>query len=175
MVVHDEPEPVEAEATPAPEAKQVDNRPEDAVPQESTRKADVNAKMDDLLAELDDADDGPRDRDASSPDGMVGAEPSRTVGPGTGDPELRAYIQRLEELFKKEFRPIIKGQNLTAKVLVAVDDTGTVKSARIDQSSGNPSFDRSAVAAAEAVPKVPPPPERYRDGTPRSYRIIFND
>ncbi len=154
-------------------------KPAAAVPKDSTRREAPNPqlKMDDLLAELADADVGPKDREASSPDGVKGAAPSRTVGAGSSDPELRAYISQLQQLFMKEFRPLpaYRGQGLKATVFVWVEDDGKVTKAAIDKSSGNASYDQSALTAAEAVPVVPLPPPAYRDGTSRNYKIVFSD
>lgn len=181
MVIHDTPEPVQPKetpkATPPPKATPAPAKPQEAAKPDSPRKTDPNAKMASLLDELGGAREGAKDQDAASPEGKNSPKPSRTFRSGAGNPEASAYINSLIPLFLAEFRPLhtLKGQGLLTEVLVTVDDTGAVKSAKVEKKSGNPSYDRAAVAAAQAVRKVPKPPPSLRDGTPDSYIIRFND
>lgn len=150
-----------------------------AVPDNSTRKLDElreQLRMEKLLDDLEDADVGAVDRDASSPDGVEGAKPTSVVGASTGDPETARYIAQLSELFMSHFRPLpmLKGQGLIVTVLVKVDQQGRITEHRVEKSSGNPSWDRAAIAAIEEVGTVPRPPEKYRD-QPLAYRTTFQD
>lgn len=162
-------------AVPSPEPQPVPK----AVPPDSKRKlAELNKQleMDRLLAELD-ADDGPVDRDASSPDGTVGAPATSLDGAAASDPVYAAYIAKVSKLFLEGFRPLpaLKGTGLKTTVLVSVDVQGRVTARDIERSSGNPAWDRAALAAAELVTTLPLPPEKYRDGRADEYRIHFED
>lgn len=154
--------------------------PQAAVPDDSTRKMDDlmdELRMDDLMDELRDADDGPVDRNASSPDGDPDATASRVMGSGVGDPEIARYIARLSDLFDAEFRPLpaLRGKGLSAAVLVRVDSAGTIVSRRLETPSGNPSWDQSALAAVDLVGAVPAPPAKLGDASQHAYRILFED
>lgn len=148
-----------------------------APPTDRARLNDLMQELerDRLLGELD-APEGPVDRDAARPDGVEGAT-TNLQGGLTGDPEFARYIGQLGELFLAEFRPIpaLKGQGLKTRVLVRVDEEGRVTERTIARSSNNASWDRAALAAAEAVTRVPLPPDRYRARMSQGYGIDFED
>lgn len=131
--------------------------------------------MERLLGELD-APVGAVDRDAASPDGVEGATASLRGG-ASGDPEFAKYIATLSQLFLAEFRPlpVLVGKGYRTRVIVQVDSTGAVTGVSVAQSSGNVSYDGFAERAAQAVPRVPLPPERFRDRMAQGYAITFED
>ncbi len=148
-----------------------------AAPPDPQRKTspDVNTKMDDLLSSLD-ADEGPRDRDATALDGEEGATASQTIGSGISDPEAARYVRQISQIFNDAFRPLpaLRGQGLKAVLLVKIDPSGRVTDRQIVTPSGNASWDRAAESATFAVSDLPLPPERYRDGS-TSFRVVFAD
>ena len=83
------------------------------------------------------------------------------------DPELARYRMAIERLFKKNFNPLptIRAANpdIDCEVNVRIDmNTGRVLSVKMIRTSGNASYDGAAMRAAEAVPQVPLPPERFQ-------------
>lgn len=178
------PEPVKSNEPPPPRqsdlvVQQPTPEPVPVAPPDHSRKLDAlreELRMDQLLDDLDDADPGAVDRDATSPDGTEGAKPTKVVGSQSGDPEAARYIAELSKLFLSHFRPLpmLKGQGLRVTVLVKVDAQGKILEHRVEKSSGNPSWDRAALAAVEEVGTVPRPPEKYRHELP-AYRTTFED
>jgi TonB family protein len=138
------------------------------------RVADTQ-RMKDLLADLD-ADPGPTDRNASSPDGTRGATGLEKLG--RGDPEFARYKDQVSRIFRDEFRPLpaLAGRGLKTVVLVRVDADWNVTERKLKTSSGNAIWDRTAMAAAEAVTKLPPAPEKYREAfLTHGYEPTFED
>jgi TonB family protein len=145
------------------------------------RDADMEAVMRDLeMASLLDnlhAPDGAVDRDASSPDGTGDVSLNLNGSGPVGDPEYVAYVVRIQKIFTDNFSPLptIRRQfpDLLTKVHIAVDSSGRVTKRSILESSGNPSFDASAMTAASMVSQIPLPPEKYRPMMKVGYTIEY--
>ncbi len=160
----------EPEAPPQPEVEQ----PE---PVEPTTPPDNSALMNDLLNDLT-VPEGAQDRDATSPDGDPDVTAGSSLGGSPdGDPAYAAYIKQLEALFHKEFQPLpaLRGQGLSTRVYITVASDGTVKSVKVSDSSGNPSWDRAAEVAAERIKKVPLPAEHLVERLSAGIAIRFDD
>lgn len=134
-------------------------------------------EMERMLADLEDAPTGPRDRSATSPDGSPDAAAAAAAASAQGDPELQAYIRRISRIFRDNFHPLQAvtraNPKIVCKVVVQIDGNGTITSAQIAQSSNNPSYDRAALTAVEVVKTIPPPPERFRALIHDGYVITF--
>lgn len=151
----------------------------DTKPKEGTSEvADAReAALRKLLLEDIDAPEGEVDRNASDPN----SDSDEAINMGTGaagDQELARYIDSVRKLFMANFAPlpalVSANPGLKCTILVRVDpETGAVTGYEIVKSSGNESFDKSAEAAVQAVPNVPLPPEKYREGAKDGYRIVF--
>ena len=130
----------------------------------------------DLLSSLD-ADEGPRDRDASSPDGQANATANASLGSVQGDPEYAAYILKLQQLFNDQFLPLpaLRGKNFASVVLIQVAADGRVTGSRLSARSGSESWDAAALAAVAKVPTIPLPPEKFRARMSAGYEIHFED
>jgi protein TonB len=71
------------------------------------------------------------------------------------------YIERMNTLIAgKWFRPPAKSELLTA-VYFAIQRDGTIRDAKIEGSSGNPTFDRAALRAVIEASPLPPLPFGY--------------
>lgn len=175
LAVHTEkPDPTPA-TEPKPDAPA---KPKGVDPASQRRMADLMADLEReaLLSDLD-AKEGPKDRDATSPDGVEGAPASSRGGNPTGDPEFAAYIRKLADLFDARFRPLpaLRGKGLRTEILVSVDAQGKVTGHRVVTSSDNPSWDNAAESAVREVTSLPLPPDRFRDRMRDGYKITFED
>lgn len=175
------PEAVKAPTPPPPNPSDLSVKTPDApaTPKAPTA-AELEARRRALLADLDDdapadAPDGTTNRSASTPDGVDG--PAGSGSAVLGDPEYARYIATLRGLFMGAFRPLpaLRGQGLVTRVVVTADASGRVTGARVGHSSGNPSWDQAALAAAYAVPSIPLPPERFRARLAGGYTLEFAD
>lgn len=135
--------------------------------------------MEDALSDLD-SPEGPKDRQATDPNST--SDEAIDLG-GTGpaaDPEIVLYLKSLKKLFAANFHPLptIAAANprIECSIRVMIDvDTGQVLSFEIapGKSSGNDSYDTSAMSAAAAVPKVPVPPEKFREKAREGFVMKF--
>jgi hypothetical protein len=132
--------------------------------------------MRESLMALDDAPLGTENRvndPSSDSEEMINAAGS---GART-DPELARYIASLQKLFNEHFKPlpaiVAANPGLKCQIRVQVNsDTGEVTGYAFVKPSGNPSYDRSAESAVEAVSRIPLPPDKYR-GEGNGYVINF--
>ena len=132
-------------------------------------------EMSEMLDEL--APSGPDNRRATSPDGTSSDGFSSSSSGIVGDPEWERYKRQIQVIFDEHFDPlkaIVRANpDLVAVVHVSIDTAGNVLGHRLVESSGNPSYDRAAEVAAEAVSSLPLPPERFRARTADGFTVIF--
>jgi outer membrane biosynthesis protein TonB len=126
-------------------------------PDDDTRRQELMDEMrrQDLLGSLD-GPEGPEDRQATSPDGADG-------GSGTALGRNDPYAAALRKAYDPVFQPLpaLRGKGLVTKVFIRADASGRVLETKLKQTSGNASWDRAALAAAEVLTDIPaPPPER---------------
>jgi len=152
-----------------PDAKKTEGQPD--------RSAERARAVRDLqmAAALSDFDEADANRDAASPDGS-GDETIDLGGAGVRlDPELARYIAQLQRLFNEHFHPlpgIVAGRpDLRTRVKLTLDESGKITSYDVVGKSGNASYDRSAESAVQGVPRVPLPPEKYRN---QSFVVEFS-
>lgn len=159
-LVRHTPEPAPAAPAPVtPTPAPVQPRP---VPDNSAERQQAIAdaqRLADLMAE---AREGPRNQDATDPNGNSDV----TVGSGVGNPadrELALWRARTEALFAEAFSPIQSDPSLRAVVRVnIVPNTGEILGTRVLQSSGNQSFDAAAERSAMSLQRISPAEEKYR-------------
>ena len=187
--------PDKASRAPVPQGRQPQaDRPPPPVPSEMTMHSpdveptagspDVEADLDRMMRELemermldDLAPIGSENRRATSPDG-TNEDGFESSGSGiAGDPEWERYKRQIQAIFDENFDPlkavVRANPNLVAVLHVAIDATGRVTGHRVLEPSGNPSYDRAAEAAAEAVTKLPLPPEKFRARTADGFTVVF--
>lgn len=135
---------------------------------------DLNS-MDDLLDEL--ADDGSRNRASAGPEVDPANATGRVYVGGISDPELKRYIDTVSKLISEHHSPLpaLVGQGLVTVVRVKVGDDGTLLEQKLEKSCGNPSFDRSAVAAVADTRRVPALPSKYHDGHGITFLVKVGD
>ncbi len=89
------------------------------------------------------------------------------VGQVESDDALQRYLAELRERIQAVFEP--SGSRLQAEALFTVTAQGRLTDARIQQSSGDPAFDRSVLRTLQAV-RTPGPPPGNRDYT---FTLVF--
>jgi TonB C terminal len=120
-----------------------------------------------MLEELNDAPDGPVDRNATDPNGVEGLDIA-VLGAGVkGDPDAMRWYAQLQQMLANKFHPIqaiTQGRtDLVCIVTVRADpDTGEILDYEITKSSGLLSYDEAAKRVIAEFQKLPLPPERYR-------------
>lgn len=123
------------------------------------------------------ADDGAVDRDATDPDSTSDEEINTGGAGAAADPELARWVVKVREIFAKDFRPlptiVSANPNIRCIMLVKIDGSGNVTARQMHEPSGNASYDGAATRAADAVSKVPPPPEKYQDES-HTLRVDFS-
>lgn len=98
--------------------------------------------------------------------GGTGASPQRAAAAGPGADEIRrarrGYAERVRELLGRAARyPIVaRREHAEGRVVVAlrVDGEGRLIGARVASSCGHASLDEAALAAANELGRLPPPP-----------------
>jgi TonB family protein len=99
------------------------------------------------------------------PEGGTGPIGAGGEGPGGGGQvvglEFLAYRQQVINTIKSQWTNVINRPGLVARVRFGIARDGTVSDVRLEQSSGNPAYDSSAVRAVEHANPLPPPPARY--------------
>jgi TonB family protein len=171
-----EPEPVktsdltfEKEDAPAKEGLDID-RLREKIKRDQERKK--------LLDNLVDAASGTTDRDATDPDSDSDIAINALGAGAASDPEFARYKSKVQQLFMRHFSPIpsIVQANPGIECTVSIDvdpSTGRVLSHSVIRPSKVPAYDAAALRAAQAVPTIPLPPEKYRPLVARGYQVIF--
>lgn len=174
------PEPVKVSDLVVPEPKpQPKAKPKPKTPQERAReliaRKDAQRKM---LDDLWDAPTGTVDRDATDPNSENDFTLRTLQAGAAGDPEFARYKARVQALFMKHFAPlpslVSAKPNLECTVEIRVDaSSGAVRKSTVVKGSGIPAYDSAALRAAQQVPTIPLPPERYLPLVSAGYQIIF--
>ena len=94
------------------------------------------------------------------------------------DPELARYVQKIRDLFQKNFSPLptIVAANPDIECTIHVRfemNTGRITNVTTRRSSGNASYDGAALRAVESVSSVPLPPERFKSQFADGYLMVF--
>ena len=104
---------------------------------------------------------GSPEQGIGSPDGVEGGEIDAAEAR-----EIDLYMTMLQRLFRANFRVPATVQNVSSmrcRVRVRINRDLSVGSPAVSASSGDATFDASAVSAARAVNTVPPPPPEIAD------------
>ena len=87
--------------------------------------------------------------------------------------EFLAYRQQVINAVKGAWANVLTRPGLVAKVRFEIAVDGTVSGIRLEQGSGNPAYDASALRAVQRANPLPPPPARYA-GEFRDFVIEFH-
>ena len=131
-----------------------------------------------LLDNLVGAATGQADRDATDPDSDSDIAINALGAGAASDPEFARYKAKIQQLFMRHFSPIpsIVAANPGIECTVSIDvdpASGRVLSHSVTRPSGVPAYDAAALRAAQAVPTIPLPPDKYRPLVARGYQIVF--
>jgi protein TonB len=159
-------------APPAPQAAKTQPEPVDRSAERDAAMRDL--KMASLLDDL--GDPGTENRTSQGPNVDSRASGRTTFGSGAYDPDLSPYAEQIRRILKDHFAPlpVLKGKGLSVTLSVKIDDTGRVLGSSVKKSSGNPSFDQSAIAATTDA-TLPRPPQKLQDGVPQSFDAVFTE
>lgn len=165
------PDPVQGEPTPSPEPPPTPTDAElaihtpDAPKNEGDKTKERDALMDqmrreqarkDALAALGDVD-----RARTDPEGVEGAEGSASSL--VGDPKLAAYVEKVRQAILVNFNPI-QTEKLVVIVNVTIDAEGRILEYKVHTTSGNASFDATALRSVMKTERLPTPPQEYMRG-----------
>ncbi|MEL6345639.1 MAG: TonB family protein [Myxococcota bacterium] len=123
---------------------------------------------------------GREDRAAAGPDGVEGVV-ATIIGIGDADPVLGQYILACREAILPNWTPLPKTLAEHPEYVVVVQAPvaadGALGAARIVQSSGDSSFDRSAILALAKTRKLPPPPAEWQASAAKGiqFRLAAKD
>lgn len=150
MVLPDKDEPKdEGPEDPTPPKKE--EKTEEPTPPKKSRK--------DLLAEIGDPSD--EETFATDVDGDEDAKPT-ALDPRFGQ-KMSRYDREIHDRVKERWQPGLAVLNqvsdeVSTLLSFTITETGAIEDMKIDQGSGNYSFDMSCAAALQRVGKLPPPP-----------------
>ena len=107
---------------------------------------------------------GEKNREETSKDGTEDSSSNGSSGPI--DAVLGKYIEQCRQEILSNWNPlptlIEENPDLQVVLEVQIDANGTLSKPVIRQSSGNSSFDRSAIIALRKTKKLPIPPTKYQ-------------
>jgi hypothetical protein len=117
-----------------------------------------------LLEQLDDANEGPVDRNPTDPNGTAEDMENAVLGAqAQGDPEFARWNKAVKDAVMQNFHPLGGATGLVCVVKVELDvATGQVTAHEVLEPSGVLSFDAAAERALDDTPNLPLPPEKYR-------------
>jgi len=95
--------------------------------------------------------------------GKAGA-PQRTAGRGEGSVESDYYTKITKEIWEQWIFPETGDKNLEAIISIRIMRDGAVQVSRVEKSSGNSLFDKSALRAISKASPVTPPPHEMEIG-----------
>lgn len=151
------------------EPEKVETKPEKEPEKQSNKQSreELMRKLakENALKALENAPEGPVDREASSPDGSEKAKSgSSAVGPT--DPVLSAYVEASRNAILPNWTPLpsIIAAHPEYEVVIKVEvlEDGTMRNPKIIKKSGDSSFDRAAIMAIHKTIRIPPPPEKWK-------------
>lgn len=100
-------------------------------------------------------------------EGKVGGKAGtsqRVAGTGEGSVEADYYAKITKEIWQQWIFPETGDKNLEAIISIRIMRDGTVQSSRVEKSSGNSLFDKSALRAIFKANPVTPPPHEMEIG-----------
>lgn len=87
-----------------------------------------------------------------------------TAGAGKGSAESDYYAKITKEIWEQWIFPETGEKNLEAIISIRIMKDGAVQSSRVEKSSGNSLFDKSALRAISKANPVTPPPHEMEIG-----------
>lgn len=135
---------------------------------DKTRQQMLDAiAREEMLRDLEDAPDGPEDRDQTDPNGTEDAAIAALGVGSRGDPEFQRWVAQVQQILMQHFKPlgaVTEGRpDLRCMVKLQVDATdGSVDGYEVSEPSGVLLFDQAAERAVQQIPELPLPPEKYR-------------
>jgi TonB family protein len=157
--------------------------PDDKAPK--PKGAENEAQRDQLLAEarkealLRDMStpEGPEDQVQHDPNGVDPREAILGIGVGINDPELARWQAACRDKILPNWTPlpavVAAHPNYVVQLVVRVAANGAMSNPEVYQSSGDPSFDQTALRAIYKTATIVPPPAEYADSASRGVVITL--
>jgi hypothetical protein len=138
--------------------------------EERRQKIIEDAKRRQMLEELENAPEGPQDRNATDPNGSEEAIQNQVLAvKAQGDQRVARWSAAVRDKVQSHFHPLGDAGDLACVVLVRFEpSTGAVSSYEIKDSSGAVAFDSAAERAVEETGTLPA-------GLPEEYWPMFRD
>jgi len=135
-------------------------------------------KREELLAMVRSGLQGPETHLPDDPDGTASEEDVLQAGAtGPFNAKMSAYQRRVRDRIQEFWHPLerlVKEQpDLTVVIELHIDNAGTILSPAVLRSSGNPSFDASALRAVERAATLPLPPEDLQEQAQKGFVVSF--
>jgi TonB family protein len=111
--------------------------------------------------------EGPEDQVQHDPNGVDPREAILGIGVGINDPELARWQAACREKILPNWTPlpavVAAHPNYRVQLLVRVAANGAMSDPEVYQSSGDPSFDQTALRAIYKTATIVPPPAQYAE------------
>jgi TonB family protein len=182
------PEPIEGEVADSPEvvpptASDMVLPDEDAPPPkgEKSREAErdqllAQARKEALLRDLS-TPEGPRDQVQTDPNGVDPREAILGIGIGINDPVLAKWQAACRDKILPNWTPlpavVAAHPDYAVQLVVRVSATGEMTEPEVYKSSGDPSFDQTALRAIYKTATIVPPPAEYAETAARGVVITL--
>ena len=179
LVSHGQKQANQKAPTPPRTSDLVHQTPDAQTNQGSPDRSDEMKRLVDMATVLSDlGPEADQDSTQSDPDSTSNEHVNLGSTGVPADPELARYIQKIRVLYHKNFNPLptIVAANPKIECMVHVQfemNTGRVTTVKMQRSSGNASYDGSAIRAVESVSTVPLPPDRFQAYFTDGYLMVF--
>ena len=154
-------EPKPEEPKPEPKKKEEPKESNQSARDALMRQMEQEEKREELLKGI---PEGPKDREATSPDGVENAT-NKTSTLGKQSPEIAAYIASALELIKPNWSFIPKSPSeqdeREVTIQVSVASNGSISTPKILTSSGDNNFDKSAIRSLYKTNNIGVPPKKW--------------
>jgi TonB family protein len=182
------PDPVQGQVPDSPEvvpptASDMVLKDEEAPPPKGakTREAErdallAQARKEELLRDLS-TPEGPQDQVKTDPNGVDPKDAILGVGMGINDPALARWQAACRERILPNWTPlpavVAAHPTYAVQLVVRVSPTGAMSDPEIYKSSGDPSFDQTALRAIYKTGTIVPPPAEYAESAERGVVITL--
>jgi TonB family protein len=136
----------------------------------------AQARKEELLRDLS-TPEGPENQVQTDPDGVDPREAILGIGIGINDPALARWQAACRDKILPNWTPlpavVAAHPNYVVQLVVRVSATGAMSEPEVYQSSGDPSFDQTALRAIYKTATIVPPPAEYAESAAKGVVITL--